>query len=193
MNNRSGFWELFAENAEAIRNRLAEGKTRVAFNEVEALLTKFGLEFSFDLTMIGNRAVLILTPEGDWDLAKEIDELIREAREIPNWEVYGRRQKKELSDVFEILKGIYGEDAQDALFSVRRLNGKYEVIMHTQAVKGYTEAEANGFVATFLDHAVGEEIVMSKVGRMAASSDFPSEGSYSSEEVVSLFVHGVSS
>lgn len=184
--NQRKFWQLFVENNEMLRRLLLDGRTRGAFDRMESLFKKCGYDFAFDLTTVADKAVLTITPEGNSKVAEEIDSLILQCPELLNWIIHNRRQRKPLNDAFEILKSIYGEDARDALFSVTELNGKYEVIMYTHAVDGFTKSQAEGFVATFLEHALGEDIVMSRIAHIRGSSEFPNEGSHSSEEIVRI-------
>lgn len=178
------FWTAFSESSHAIRTLLIEGETKTAFKVVEALLASSGFEFCFALTMEQGQGVLTITPEGDPEIGREIDRMMLFRGDIPGWVIYSRRQRKPVDDAFEILKGIYGCEARDAVFSVRQVDGGWDVVMYTVAVDRFTQAEADGFIATFLEHVLGEEFVMTRIRTMHASAKFPNDGSYSAQELV---------
>lgn len=157
------FWHAFGVEAVSLATRIAAGNLREAFQRVETLLKKHGFDFCFDLTQEGCDAVLVLTPEGDPEQARGIDRLVQARPELAGWRVYGRRQRKPLHDAFAFVWHVYGLDVRDATFDLRETPRGYEVTMHSKAVEGLTAREAEGLAATFLDHAVGESVVMARI------------------------------
>jgi hypothetical protein len=75
------FWKRFAVRAGNIRKLLRDGKTRLAFNEVEALLQSSGLDVAFELTAKGKDAVVTLTPEGDPEQGIDSGRAVRTPKE----------------------------------------------------------------------------------------------------------------
>ncbi len=162
------FWQAFGDEAAALATRIAAGNLREAFQRVESLLHEHGFDFCFELTEEGREAVLVLTPEGDQERARRIDHLVKARPEIPGWRVYGRRQRKPLEDAFAFVRHVYSLDVSDATFDLRETPKGYEVTMRSKAMEGLTGEEAQGLVSTFLDHAVGEDVVMARVAGLAA-------------------------
>lgn len=176
------FWEAFSTMSGELGQDVASGKLREAFQRVDALLQGLDLDFCFELTREGDTAVLVLTPEGDPQKGSMIDALVAAKPEIPGWRVYRRRQRKPLKDALAFVRRIYGLDLSDATFDLRGSPGRYEVVMHSKVAEGLAPDEAYGLVATFLDHAIGEEVVMARVSRMEASQS--AGGHFSAEELV---------
>jgi len=73
-----------------------------------------------------------------------------------------------LKDAFAFVRHVYNLDVSDATFDIRETPRGYEVTMRSKAVKGLTDEESRGLVSTFLDHAVGEDVVMGRVAVLAA-------------------------
>jgi hypothetical protein len=168
VNAARDFWQAFGAEEAALADRITAGNLRQAFERVESLMQEHGFDFSFELTEEDGKAVLVLTPEGDQEQARRIDQLLQASPGITGWRLYGRRQRKPLKDAFAFVRNIYGVDISHATFDIQETPKGYEVTMHSKAVKGLPVAEAEGLVATFLDHAVGEEVVMARVRRLAA-------------------------
>lgn len=164
----AAFWRAFEAEAAALAATIAAGNLRDAFQRVESLLNENGFDFSFELTEGDDEAVLVLTPEGDQEQARRIDQLIHARPAIPRWRFYSRRQRKPLADAIAFVRRIYDRDVSDATFDLRDTASGYEVTMHSKAVEGLKAEEAHGLVATFLDHALGEDVVMARVASLAA-------------------------
>lgn len=179
------FWRVFDAEASDLATKIAAGDLRGAFSRVESLLDAHGLGFCFELTQEGRDAVLVLTPEGDEDQARQIDAFVQLSPGIAGWRVYSRRQRKPLNDVYAFVRHIYDLDVTDATFDLRESPQGDVVTMHSKAVQGLTEEQAQGLVATFLDHAVGEGVVMASVGGMSATDGL---GELSAEALVAALV-----
>jgi len=167
-NPTSDFWRAFGAEAVALATRVTSGDLRGVFQRVETLLLEHGFDFCFDLTEEGHEAALVLTPEGDPVQARRIDELVHSRPEIPGWRVYGRRQRKPLADAVAVVRNIYDVDVSDATFDLRETPRGFEVTMRSKAVRNLKTEEAQGLIATFLDHAVGEAVVMERVAGLVA-------------------------
>ncbi|KAF0240446.1 MAG: hypothetical protein FD180_4933 [Planctomycetota bacterium] len=160
---------------------IKKGGLRIAFKRIEDLLESNGFDYCFDLTQENDHAVLVLTPEGDSDVAKHIDELVSAFPGIPGWVVHGRRQRKLLPDAMALVLRIYGIDIGDATFDVRRGERGIEVAMHCAAAVSLPSDVSKGMLATFLDHAIGEATVMNSITRFAVLGG---GGTLSSTELV---------
>lgn len=186
---QSGFWARFAPLADQLRRQLLNGQLDSVFTRVEDLLAASGHGFAFELTTSGNSGVLVLTPEGDAALAREIDSLV-DGVSIPGWYIYGRRQRKELEDALVFVKNIYGLDVGNSRFRLVQNGDKFDLIMFAQGVEGLSREECAGLAATFLDHALGEEVAMSKIGsvtiRARGASD--PDGSLTGAQMVARLI-----
>jgi len=180
------FWRTFEEKAGHIRKLILSGKHREAFNMVEHLLADHGYDFSFDLTEQDGLTVMILSPEGDRSEAARIDSLIASKPPMPKWIVYGRRQRKPLEDVYAIIRHIYDLDVEDAKFVTEDAPGGLNIMMYSKAFVGLNDEESKGLVATCLDHALGEDFVMSQIGGMRGSPAGNSSGMSARELIDSL-------
>ena len=182
-----GFWRAFRNNAPALAALIAQGSLREAFDIVESILEGHGMNYCFDLTEVGDQAVLVLTPEGDPVQAREIDELLKSKPEIEGWQVYGRRRRKPLQDALIFVLEIYGIDISAATWSLRRSeSGDDEITMFSAAVTDLSAEQREGLVRTFLDHAVGEAVTMSRVS--IATARHVGSGGLSAPELVATLV-----
>jgi hypothetical protein len=183
--SENAFWSEFASEASALAQMMIVNNLREVFQRIEAMLYKYGFEYCFELTEDEHDAVLVLTPEGDHEQARAIDKLIEAKPDIPGWRIYGRRQQKPLADVFTFIAHIYGLNVRDATFDILKTAHGREVTMWSDAIKSLSDEEARGLVATFLEHAIGEDIVMSNVGRI--DGRFGRKGALSSTALVEQF------
>lgn len=162
------FWRSFRNHADALAALIAAGRLREAFDTVESILERHGMNYCFDLTECGDQAVLVLTPEGDPARALKIDELLQCKPEIEGWQVLGRRPRKALDDAFVFVREIYDIDIGTATWSLRTSETGDEVVMFSAAVADLDAEQREGLVRTFLDHAVGESVTMSRVSTAMA-------------------------
>jgi hypothetical protein len=63
---------------------------------------------------------LVITPEADRHLRPLVNELLRRAPELPEWEFYGHRLAESFAEVTETVRGICGGDISQALVEARR-------------------------------------------------------------------------
>jgi hypothetical protein len=187
------FWQRFAAKANKIRSLVLERHLRVAFGEIEQMLTASGYECAFELTQEEGNAVLVLTPESSDAVATEIDALLAACPVIVGWHFYGRRVKKGLADALTFVRNIYGVDLSQARFAVRmQSNGGYEVTMYSQLPANFGESDAEGLLMTFLEHALGEQDVMLRVSAVRVEAGAPEEGRLLSAEHVMALLNGTS-
>jgi hypothetical protein len=157
------FWQEFDASSEVLAENVIGGRHREAFQHIETLLQKNGFDFCFELTCEGPDAVLALTPEGNVEVAQRIENLVQAKPDIRGWRVYSHRQRKPLSDALTFVRHIYGIDVADASFDLQLNFGLYRITMYCGDLNELTTGEICGLVETLLDHAIGEELVMSKV------------------------------
>jgi hypothetical protein len=156
------FWQEFDASSEVLAKKVIGGH-REAFQHIETLLQKNGFDFCFELTCEGPDAVLALTPEGNVGVAQRIENLVQEKHDIRGWRVYSYRQRKPLPDALTFVRHIYGIDVADASFDLQVNFGFYRITMYCGDLNKLATGEIYGLVETFLDHAIGEELVMSQV------------------------------
>ena len=154
------FWEDFASNAHQWSDSLRLGQTRGVFQDINTLLEQHGFSFSFDLTSDECDGILAFTPEGDAEVAEQIDNLVAFAPDLPGWKVYGRRQRKALDDVYAIIRRLFLVDVANSKFQLARRTTQPDVVMFASTATKLTDEEQAALVSTFLDHAMGEELVM---------------------------------
>ena len=157
------FWVDFLEFSTTVREHIRARRMRAAFDMVEAILQAHGYDFAFELTEEKTLSVLVLTPEGDREQAQRIDELLVRRPDVPGWRFYGRRQRKEFKDALTFVRHIHGCDASDVMFYASEGDSGHEITVITQAMEGLSDGAAYGLAATLLDHALGEDAVMSQV------------------------------
>jgi len=165
------FWRDFVKVAAAIRRQVQEGKLRLAFDNVESLLSTHGYHFAFEITEDWPDVVLALTPEGDPVAAKSIDNLVAYHPRIDGWKIYTRRQRKHLKDAVAFVLEIYGWDTIDARFEVDNYQGRYSLTLVSHAIADLTPEVISGLSATLLDHLLGEEFVMTHISAIHARTE----------------------
>jgi hypothetical protein len=178
--NEMRFWRAFQREAAQLADYVASGQMRRAFDRVEALLQEQSFDYCFDITK-DVAAVLILTPEGNREAAERIDHLLAKRPSIPGWRFYGRRQRKCVDDAFAFVRHIWGCDISDATFDLKPPG---EVTLYSRALGGLDPGKIEGIIATFLDHALGESVVMSRVTGVSGSA--VGAGQYSADAMVRL-------
>lgn len=157
------FWLSFVDSSARLRELITAGRLDDAFDRIESLLARSGYDLICEITQEDDDAVLILTPEGDPKQASEIDSLLGRRPTIAGWRFYGRRQRKPVQDAFVFVRHIFGVDVRDARFLIERDRAKWKVTMYSQALTSMEPDERNGVVRTFLWHALGEDLVMSRI------------------------------
>lgn len=164
----TSFWLRFKPDAGLLHEALLQNQTRDVFRRIEQILQECGHDYCFDVTSDNRTAILIFSPEGDAATAQDIDKLLKAGPPIPGWLFFGRRQKKPLNDALAIIRNMYGVDLQDATFDLTDSQSELVVTMFSPQVEKLTPNGAKGLVATFLDHAIGEDFSMRHVSRMEA-------------------------
>jgi hypothetical protein len=162
MDKARDFWTMFGKRARKWANLLHSGRTQEAFEDIDRVLSDRGYDFPFDLTSDDEHCIITFSPEGDPELASEIDTLVKSAPTIVGWQIFGRRQRKELADAYAIVANLYDADVSQATFQILKHRGDIQVVMYFPNAKQLGEDEQAALVATFLDHAVGEDLVMSR-------------------------------
>jgi hypothetical protein len=188
MNEVNVFWDNFRRNSIAWASYLRSGSEQVVFEEIDKLLDNCRLPYCFDITHDDSRCYLIFSPEGDEEVAKKIDELVMAAPTIPNWEVYGRRQRKPFKDVCAIVRRLYLIDASMTRFRLLEKEDGPFIQMFVSPDADLTPDEMRGLINTFLWHFFGEDVVMDEyIQGEAILASPPMDGTLSATELAKLF------
>ena len=135
-------------------------RLREVFESIESLMEALGFTYCFDITQEGDKCLLIFSPEGDENVARNIDRLVEAAPTMPGWAILARRPKKDISDAAAIVRHLYFLDPLHMAFVVRHEADHQIVEMIIPKDSNLLADEAQGMINTFLWHAVGEEFVM---------------------------------
>ena len=185
----AAFWESFVTMAPQWSITLRAGELRSVFESIDQLLSQHGFPYCFDVTTDDETSYFILSPEGDFSLATEIDQLVKAAPDIPGWRILPRRQRKHLQDVFAIIRQLYLVDVSNATFSLATTSGVPLVEMCVACNADLTAQEKQGLVNTFLWHALGEDTVMSNDirSRLVFSTPAPQANRLTASDLVRHF------
>jgi hypothetical protein len=182
------FWDQFQRMSISWASLLHSGSEQAVFEEIDKLLNNCHLPYCFDLTRDDLFCYFVLSPEGDEGLAKKIDELVLSAPSIPNWKVYGRRQRKPFQDVCAIVRHLYLVDVSMARFRLLENEDGPFIQMFVSPDADLTTDERRGLINTFLWHLFGEDLVMARrIRGEAILASPPSDRSFSSTELANLF------
>ena|GEM_PF-3514324 len=154
------FWNAFLGESMGLAQRFIAEEARPVFDEFERLLERHGVDYCFNITADDKDCLLIFSPEGDASLAMEIDSFVRAAPPIACWKVFGRRLKKDVSDVAAIIEHLYRIELQQCRFRCSMRDGMCMVEVFIPDSSDLTVEEQAGFADTLLWHAVGEGEVM---------------------------------
>lgn len=158
--NAAKFWNVFSSSAARLAAMFHSGEQQQVFATVEELLEQNGIDYCFDITADDRTCFLVFSPEGDESAASEIDNLISCATSIPDWKIYGRRQRKHINDVRAILKQLYLVDVFQCRFLYSSEKNPDRIEIFVPVSSDLTSEEQDGFANTLLWHAIGEDFVM---------------------------------
>jgi len=164
--SRHPFWSGFLGAADTLRSRMQSGDLRGVFREIESKLCESDCEFGLELLLEKDTAILVLSPEGDASRAESIDRFLAGRPEIPGWRVHGRRPRRSIEDARALVSCTQGVDVDAALFGLDPLDEGWLVMMLTDAPR----ERAGRALATFLDHALGEDVAMERVKQVIVTS-----------------------
>jgi hypothetical protein len=156
------FWDDFVESSRRWAEMLRSRKARDAFQAVENLLDFHELSYCFDITSNDAACFLIFSPEGDPDVGHMIDRLVEVAPHVDNWLVLGRRPRKPLPDVCQIVRNLYMLDPLHCRYLLSSRDARPHIDMYVPSSTDLTPEEAKGMISTFLWHALGEGYVMGR-------------------------------
>ncbi len=185
------FWELFHSEKDDLRSQIFAGSIREAYDRIGELLSQAHYPHVHEITCDDESAILIFTPESDPGIAVIVDAFVKAAPMLSGWKVFNRRQRKPIEDALVMLNDVYEVDATDAAFSIECTLNKFDVVMHTGVAAILGEAEKEGFVSFFLEHALGEEVAMSMIGCRSVMSSDPEKASYSPKMFVETILNAV--
>jgi hypothetical protein len=156
------FWNTFDGQSGRLAAMFHSGGQQPVFSVIEEMLKQHGMGYCFDITADEHMCYLVFSPEGDEQVARDIDTVVASAPSMPGWKFYGRRQRKCVADVRSIMKHLFSIDVLKCRFrySPERLNGKIEIFIPIST--DITSDEQRGFANTLLWHALGEGAVMDR-------------------------------
>lgn len=188
MSENAVFWNNFHRKSIAWASQLRSRHQRVVFDEIDELLNNCRLPYCFDVTFDDSFCYFILSPEGDVEFAKKIDELVMAAPTIPNWKVYGRRQRKPFEDVCSVIRNLYLIDVSVSRFRLLEKEDGPLIQMFVSPEADLTLDERQGMIETFLWHFLGEDVVIAKsIQGEAILAGPPLDGTLSASELATLF------
>ncbi len=181
------FWADFIKYAVSLANELQSGNKRKTFDAIDGLLRSHSLDFCFDITTNETGCLVIFSPEGRFDDALSIDELLRAAPSLTAWTFLGRRPKKNLYDVAAIIRRLYILDPLQMRYRLQTEREGSVIEMIVPSTVDLSLEESKGMVNTFLWHAIGERRVMDQgIRGNVIFHDKPFEPTLSAEELMSL-------
>lgn len=181
------FWESFSTEARFLSEQVLSGNAGMAYHRIAEILDRASCDFVFELTSDDTKAHLIFTPESDPLTARLIDGFLLHAPSLPNWKLFGRRQRCDIDDAFERLERVYDVNARDAVFSTEINDDDIKVTMHCDAARILRDAEKIGFVTFFLEHALGEELTMKRISACEVNAVKP-QNSLCPRELISALL-----
>src|SRR5690348_16242295 len=101
------FWQDFEKYAPRLLMVMQHDDVPRAFDAVEHLLTGYSYNFCFELSLEDDRGLLVFSPEGDEEVAVQIDSFVAAAPRLAGWRIIGRRERKPVADVVSIVKHLY--------------------------------------------------------------------------------------
>jgi hypothetical protein len=170
MTNTAAFWATFKVRSKPLAELVHSDDTYSAYCQIGELLDASNVPYLFEVTSDSNDAILIFTPESDRDVAAEIDAFVSEAPSMNGWKIFARRQQCHVDDALARLEQVYDIDIQDMTLAVHGNRHSLSIVMYTNVADILGEPERNGFVTLFLEHALGEQLVMDHVSETAISS-----------------------
>lgn len=166
MRNVTGFWGWFAErNVELLEIISGKREGRVT-QMIDRALAENGLNLSYDVTEGVFGGELTFTPEGDPSVAEFIDGFVASAPSFDAWVIFPRRQRKSLAAAHAFVEVLHGIDLHDLHFKVVELEGRYHLCFLHDGLLALDEEHRYAVAGTFLDHALGEEILMRTIGQL---------------------------
>jgi hypothetical protein len=150
------FWSDFRRVARTVRAHAKAKHLERAFEPLDALFTKHGLDFPFELSIDEAGLVLAFSPMGDEAIARRIDALLEQRPRLAGWRFLGRLPRKDVDDALALVRNEHDVDLEKARFRVSRVGDRF-------AIKATGDGEA---VTTFLFHALGEEQAMAKLASL---------------------------
>ncbi|QOV91880.1 hypothetical protein IPV69_11215 [Humisphaera borealis] len=160
----TGFWNAIQSVQEELRTNIMAGNVVPAYTWVGQALQRSRIDIVHEVTSDDTDAILVFTPESDPKVAREIDMLLAAAPRMNGWKIFGRRQRQEVEDALRMTEEVYDVDLRDARFIVTSLQtGGLEITMFTAAAREFESAAAAGLATFFLEHAIGEMLLMQTV------------------------------
>ncbi len=167
----TGFWTWFSANHEQILEIMGGRRPGKVTEMLDRALEANHLNLTYVVTEGLTGAELTFTPEGDPQVAAFIDKLVEAAPKLETWVIRGRIRRKSIKAAIAFVEAVHGIDLANLHFKVRHLDGKYHLLFLSDVLMALDEEKRFAVAATFLDHALGEEIAMEYVGSAEFSAN----------------------
>ncbi len=158
------FWKWFADHQEEVLEIMAGRRQGKVTDRIDKALSDAGLNLTYEVTEGTFGGELTFTPMGDPEMARFIDRFVAAAPSFETWMVHGRRQRKPLKAALAFVQALHDVDLSGARLKVRNFEGRYYLCFIHAGLSQLSEEMRFGVAATFLDHALGEAVTMSKIG-----------------------------
>ena len=181
------FWNDFIRDANSLAKEMRRGNQCKVFNEIDGLLLSQGIDICFDIAIDENGCILIFSPEGKFEDALLIDQLLEIAPNLTDWLFLGRRPKKDLDDAAAIVRSMYLLDPLKLRYRLRQEKDAHVIEMIVPSRADLSLDESQGMVNTFLWHAIGEGRVMEqRIWGEVIFQDNPLEPTVSAAQLMNL-------
>lgn len=159
-----GFWRWFEGNHERVLEIMAGRRDGKVTDLLDEALTQHGLNLTYQITEGVTGGELTFTPQGDPKVAAFIDTFVEKAPKLDTWVVHGRVQRKSLDAAIAFVKAVHDVDLEQLHFKVKEVDGVYHLLFLSDVLMKLDEDKRYQVAATFLDHALGEDVAMEYVG-----------------------------
>ena len=166
------FWKWFADHHGEILEIMGGRRPGKVTDMIDKALTDAGLSLTYEVTEGTFGGELTFTPMGDPEMARFIDRFVASAPSFETWMIHGRRQRKPLKAALAFVQALHDVDLNGTRLKVRFLEGKYYLLFINERLAQMPEEQRFAVAATFLDHALGEAVTMSRIGGL----DFKTAG-----------------
>jgi hypothetical protein len=159
-----GFWKWFEAHHEEILEIMGGRRDGKVTDMVDKALEQHRLNLTYDITEGVKGAELTFTPMGDANVAAFIDALLAKAPKLDTWVMHGRTQRKSLTAALAFIQAVYAIDLADLHFKVKQTDEKYHLLFLSDPLAALPEEKRFEVAASFLDHALGEDLAMEIIG-----------------------------
>lgn len=161
MNAEQNFWRWFAQNQAQIFD--FEQNQEEVFDSLQEQLQKVHENLVFEISRVfeGKRE-FVISADGIREAFPAVESLYACAPDLPNWEIIKFRPR--IAPNFSISFGEKEMTVDDIMFSLEPDDGKIGISLYLKDYKASEHEQFAGIAYLFLDGALGEYDVETKVG-----------------------------